>query len=158
AVIFDLFGTLVPAYHHRAVLIQMASVLEAPKEEFIRSFAEDTKVDRETGRLGSLEENLRLICCQLALSPSADQIAEAVDVRRRFTREALRPRADALITLQSLRRHGTRLGLISDCCEIVPPLWDETDLAPLLDTAVFSCRVAVRKPDPRIYEMASDAL
>jgi putative hydrolase of the HAD superfamily len=158
AVVFDLFGTLVPAYHHRAVLSQMALVLEAPTEEFIHAFAEDTKVERETGHLGSLEENLRLVCRQLGSLASADQIARAAEVRRGFTRDALRPRPDAITTLQALRSRGIRLGLISDCCEVVPPLWGETDLAPLLDTAVFSCRVGIRKPDLRIYERASTDL
>src|SRR5262245_54487672 len=132
----------------------MARILEAPVQEFIRWFAEETKEDRETGRFASLEENIGWICRRLGLATTADRIARAAGARRDFTRDAMRPRPDAAPTLRALRSRGPRLGLISDCCEIVPPLWDASPLAALLDATVFSCQVALRKPDPRIYHTA----
>ena len=52
AVVFDLFGTLVPNMslsEHRAVLTQMAQVLEAPPDDFIQmgNGAIDGMLDRE---------------------------------------------------------------------------------------------------------------
>ena len=51
-----------------------------------------------------------------------------------------------------------KIGLISDCSSEVPLLWPETSLEPLIDVAIFSCEVKIRKPDSRIYQAACDGL
>ena len=68
------------------------------------------------------------------------------------------PRPDALPTLETLRRRGHLLGMISVCTEDVPQVWDETPLGREFDAAVFSCEVGVSKPDRRIYEVACERL
>ena len=37
-------------------------------------------------------------------------------------------------------------------------MWDSTALAPLFDVAVLSFDVGMAKPDPRIYELATERL
>ena len=37
-------------------------------------------------------------------------------------------------------------------------VWEDTAFAPLFDVTMFSCRVGIKKPDPRIYRMATDQL
>ena len=37
-------------------------------------------------------------------------------------------------------------------------VWKETPLASLFDATVFSCSVGLKKPDPRIYELACERL
>ena len=41
---------------------------------------------------------------------------------------------------------------------MVPLIWRESPLAALVDVAIFSCEVGVRKPNPRIFEIAVDRL
>ena len=48
--------------------------------------------------------------------------------------------------------------MISDCCLVVPALWNESLLCPCVDVAIFSSDVGVKKPDPRIYQMACESL
>ncbi len=79
-------------------------------------------------------------------------------MRKDWTKRSLVPRPDALETLAELRSRGHRLGLISVCTQDVPDIWHETPLADTLDETVFSCKVGVSKPDPRIYEIASERL
>jgi putative hydrolase of the HAD superfamily len=157
AVIFDLFGTLVPPYRHHHVLTEMAAVLGVDSGRFISAFVLETREERETGKV-TLAENLRNICDSLGHAATRAQIADAVNVRRRFTQAALVPRCDALQILADLKAMGLRVGLITDCCEAVADLWDATSLAPHIDAAILSVRVGVRKPEQRIYDLVCEAL
>lgn len=40
------------------------------------------------------------------------------------------------------------------CSEDLPLIWEQTPLAQVIDVAVFSSSVGLRKPDPRIYRLA----
>jgi len=160
AVVFDLFGTLVPAYPHHAVLTEMAAVLgmDMDRLSFIAAFVEDTRDRRETGQFESLEENLRFICDRLGREVPQDRLHDAVRIRRDFTRASLTPREHAMWALGELRGRGLPVGIISDCCEVVPPAWRESPFASHVDVAIFSCEVGVKKPNPKIYQRACDAL
>jgi putative hydrolase of the HAD superfamily len=63
--------------------------------------------------------------------------------------------------LEGLRDRGLKLGLVSNAFD---PGWllhrdlEQMGLAERLDFAVFSSEVGVRKPDPRIFERALEAL
>jgi putative hydrolase of the HAD superfamily len=51
-----------------------------------------------------------------------------------------------------------RVGLISDCSPETPAAWPATPFHGLFDVTVFSCVVSMKKPDPRIYRLATDKL
>ena len=53
---------------------------------------------------------------------------------------------------------GLRLGLLSDCGPDVPQLWPQCPLAPLIDSAVFSCQEGRKKPDPLLYHTVAQRL
>ncbi len=48
--------------------------------------------------------------------------------------------------------------MLSDCSSELCEMWAATPYAPLVDATVFSWSVGYRKPDPRGYEAAADAL
>ena len=48
--------------------------------------------------------------------------------------------------------------MVTDCSSEVPAIWPSTCFAPLFDIAIFSCRVGLKKPDPRIYNLAVEGL
>ena len=75
-----------------------------------------------------------------------------------LTRAALVPVPGALSTLAELRRRGIATGLVSNCTEEVPLVWEESRFAGLLDVTVFSARAGHVKPDRRIYELACERL
>jgi putative hydrolase of the HAD superfamily len=157
AIIFDLFGTLVPTYRHHDVLAQMALALGVDTREFIPAFYLETRNAGETGKV-TVEENLRAICDRLGCAASGGQIQGAIAARQQFTRTSLAPRGDTLQTISDLKAMGFSIGLISDCCEVVSQLWDATSLAPHIDAAILSFRVGVRKPGRRIFALACEAL
>lgn len=160
AVIFDLFGTLVPPFslsQHGLVIRRMSATLGLPEDSFEQAWVEAYE-ERRTGR-ATIAEQLRNICCLLG-RPEVPESAlqDALDVRVPFFRESLVPRPIAVTVLEHLRGRGLKLGLISDTSSETSVLWESTPLAAMVDVAVFSCEAGCHKPDPRIYRAAWEAL
>ena len=65
---------------------------------------------------------------------------------------------DTIDTLTWLRESDYKIGLISDCGPDTAAVWGETSFAPLIDEAILSCSVGLKKPDPRIYRLACQRL
>ena len=160
AIIFDLFGTLVDNFSRReyeSVLAEMASALGAPPGDFIRLWF-DTGNQRDRGILQSPEGNIEYICRELGVDVEEDREKTAARIRSDCTKRVIVPRVDAIEVLSRLKSAGYKTGLISDCSSETPIVWRDTPLAPLMDATVFSCLAGVRKPDPRIYLLATEQL
>ena len=160
AVIFDLFGTLAhnfSAQGYGDALLQMASALSLPPEEFRRVWFATSR-ERNTGEWQSCEADVRHICRQFETTPDEKQVELAVEARLDYIRLVMAPQPEAGETLTALREMGHKTGLISDCTHEIPVVWPETIFAPLIDEAVFSCVAGVTKPDPRIYRLATEKL
>jgi putative hydrolase of the HAD superfamily len=151
AVIFDLWNTLAewPDEVWSDVRPQVAARLGLTAEEFESRWFGELAELRETG---STAEALA------RLDASPRDVEEIVAMRRSITRQGLAPVAGAVETISELRERGLRIGLITVCSDDVPALWAETPFHGLFDAEVFSCSVGLRKPDPRIYELACEQL
>lgn len=113
---------------------------------------------RDEGVFPSAEGYFTYVCHEFGVHPEADRVASAARLRLDQIRRQLVPRRDSRETLARLRGLGYRIGLISDCTWETASLWPGTPLAPLVDAAILSCRVGVKKPTPQIYELACDQL
>ncbi len=162
AVVFDLFGTLIPNFssaEYLAMAEATAQVVGAPIQEFVQIYRDETYPLRLTGQLASTEANVTYACERLGIEPDKERVAEAARLRIELTRRTLlSPLPGAVEALTKLRESGYRIGLVSDCSCEVALLWPETSLAPLIDELVFSCIEGYRKPDPRLYSMACERL
>jgi len=159
-VIFDLFGTLIYNYSYKeyqSVLGQMASVLTLSFDAFRRLWSETT-YERNTGVIRTIEANIEYICEKLGVSVDDTKIRLATKTRYDSVTNTMRPRQDAIDVLSYLQSQGLKTGLISNCSPDTPLIWKDTPFAPLFDVAVFSSSVGVKKPDPRIYQIAIDQL
>lgn len=160
AVIFDLFGTLVhefPRSDWDAWLEVSAAAMEADPERFRRAW-EATAIERQTGRLGEIEENLRTVAARAGAWPTGSQVAEALEARAALYRKWFVPRPGAEEVLVELRRRSVPTALISMCAPDTPPLWRASPLGGMVDVEVFSSEVGLRKPDPEIYLLACGRL
>lgn len=160
AVIFDLFGTLVPNMslsEHRAVLTRMAHALSAPPDDFAQLWF-DTFNERSTGIFQSPDDNVAYICRTLGVSVNETKVKLATRIRFDYSVQSMVPRSDAIETLSHLKYEGCKTGLISDCSAEVPAIWKDTPFVELIDVAIFSCSVGVKKPDPRIYQLTTNQL
>ena len=160
AVVLDLFGTLVyefPRADWDAWLQTAAAAVEADAHAF-RAAWEATAIERQTGRAGDIEENLRTIAARAGAWPSDAQIAEALEVRAALYRKWFVARPGAEEILRELRRRRVPTALISMCAPDTPALWRASGLAELVDVEVFSCEAGMRKPEPEIYLLACERL
>ncbi len=85
-------------------------------------------------------------------------VEEICELRLGYHRASLVPRPGAVNTLRRLREDGYLTGLITVCSEDIETLWPESAFAGLFDAEVFSSRVGLSKPDPRIYLACTEAL
>jgi putative hydrolase of the HAD superfamily len=159
AVIFDLFGTLIDDFVSSVgdMHQELAAALAVPYEQFMQFWGQTAKM-RIIGAFETVEANIEHVCEAMKVSPQAEQIEQAVAIRMKYIRQALRPRPDAINTPSELRNQGYKIGLLSNCSIEIPILWQETAFADLFDTAIFSSRERLKKPDPRIYNLACDRL
>lgn len=160
AVIFDLFGTLVPNFSKpelERVLREMAAVLDAPPEHFVHLWL-DTFAQRAVGMFRTKTANLAHICHVLDVQADDAVLSGAAGLFLSYERCHLIPRDNAIETLSWVKKAGLKTGLISDCSHPMPEVWPDTPFADLIDVPVFSCEIGVRKPDPRIYQLACSRL
>jgi phosphoglycolate phosphatase-like HAD superfamily hydrolase len=113
AVVFDLFGTLVyefPRADWEGWLETSAAILEADVDAFKAAW-QATGIERQTGRLGDLEENLRTVAARAGAWPTDAQLTEILDGRAAMYRKWFVPRPGAEEILGRLRGDGYRLAL-----------------------------------------------
>lgn len=160
AVIFDLFGTLVPPFsmsRHSALLLRMSDALDVPADSFEKTWGAAYE-RRGTGE-ETVAQQIRDISRLLGRESVPESTVRSVmDLRVQFFRETVVPRSGAINVLKRLRSAGLKLGLVSNCSSEAPLVWPTTPFAPLIDVAVFSCEAGCHKPDPRMYRAAWEPL
>ena len=155
AVIFDLWDTLVPlpqaskeGAQHRT-----AQVLGLPRAEF-NKFWGASRRRRETG---PLEDYLAEVCRDLGIAEKDETIAQIIAARSEYHGKCFAtPRADAVMTLKSLRALGMRTAVVSNCTSDVHRMIAESELEGLVDHVVTSNKCGAMKPEPEIYRTAAD--
>jgi len=161
AVIFDLYGTLVPEFQDEdfyASIDHMASVLGADPGAFREGWNATVEL-RQTGGFATLDENVLAITAKLGLAdPSPADVTKALALRAEMYDRWFHPREGAIETLRELHARGFSLALISMCAPDTPPMWRASPFAGLVDVEVFSSEVGLRKPDPAIYRYACERL
>lgn len=155
AVIFDLYGTLVDMspFKENECVWEMAFHLEAPQQEFAQRWF-DSFNQRELGEFATVKACIEYACRAVGVPTESSKIMKATKTLLDFTFRSLTPRTEAVETLKFLKKEGYKIGLISGSSMEVPLVWPSTQLASLVDVAIFSCQVGMNKPDPRIYKEA----
>ncbi|MGD0167748.1 MAG: HAD family hydrolase [Gaiellaceae bacterium] len=155
AVIFDLWGTLIPFDYERwqPVMTAIAEVLGVPPEDFEREWRRDYERRLVSDLRASFERVSRLLGVT-----RADAVEDDLRLRVEAHREMFVPREDAVTTLRVLHDRGYSTGLITNCSSEDPELLLESPLAGLFDVEVFSCSAGLRKPQRAIYELATTRL
>ena len=106
---------------------------------------------------GLIRELLR----EFGLEVDDEALGRFLEAEHEAWEPARRLAANTHALLESLRERGLKLGLVSNAFD---PGWllhrdlEQMGLADRLDFAVFSSEVGFRKPDPRIFERALEAL
>jgi putative hydrolase of the HAD superfamily len=159
AIMFDLFGTLVDDFVSSVgqMNTELATALGAPLEPFMELWRETAEM-RSAGAFQTVEASIEHVCAIMGVRVGTEEMNKAVQIRLHYTRRALEPRPNALMTLTQLKTLSYKIGLLSNCSIEIPILWPKTPFAHLFDTAIFSSRERLKKPDPRIYHLACERL
>jgi putative hydrolase of the HAD superfamily len=156
AVIFDLFGTLIPSFsepEYREKVKQVASLIQASPQDFWDLWSA-TLNESMLGIIPGLEAKIVYISQKLGVQAEPEQLKAAEKMFYEYEADNMSPRPEAAEVLLKLKAQGLKTGLISDCSGEGPELFQRTLLAPLIDAAIFSCSVNMHKPDPQIYHLA----
>ena len=155
AVIFDLWGTLIPFESERwqPVLVSIAEALGVATEEFEREW----RRGYHQRLVSDLRAHFESVCRSLGVT-RAGAVEDGLKLRLEGHRAMFVPRQDAVATLKELHARGYMTGLITNCSSEVPELLHRSPLAGLFDVEVFSCSAGLRKPDRAIYELAATQL
>jgi len=160
AVIFDLYGTLVPTFSetkYRRLILQMAAALNAPPEPFWELWSASFN-DSFLGIIPDSRAKIVLVCQKLGLNPEPSKISEQAQLLSGYEALSMTPRPHAADVLTHLKQKQHKLGLISDCASETVVFWENMSIRPFFDTVVFSCVAGMKKPDPRIYHLALERL
>jgi putative hydrolase of the HAD superfamily len=156
AVIFDFFGTLVDIFsraEYDRVLKEMAAALSIAADAFSRAWIAGGDA-RTLGKVASPMDSLIEICRDLGATPTQGQLEAASKARLDYYSRNMKPRPEAVEVLAQLKLWGCHTGLISNCATEVYVSWKQSPFPHLIEAPVFSCSVGLKKPDPRIYEVA----
>jgi len=160
AVLFDLFHTLAlvppPASIGDPTIPEILRISSA---EFQRKYYEEDMLGRCLGHIHDDVEAMRLVARSIDPAVSEERILAAVESRRRrFESSLIGIEGPILAALDRLGAAGVRMALVSDAGADDVASWARSPLKARLDAVVFSYEVGVRKPDPRIYKHALQAL
>ena len=154
-----MYGTLVDDFASSVGQLhaEFVDALAVPSEPFMKLWRQTTEM-RVIGAFQTVEATIEYVCNLLGAPLTAKQLTRAVEIRLQLIKRTLSPRPDALETLERLKNDGYKIGLLSNCSIEIPILWPETEFAALMDSAIFSSRERLKKPDPRIYKLACERL
>lgn len=160
AVVFDFYGTLTPATPDevwRAYAVRTAAPLGIAPDAWYQALGDST-AERFTGSLGDAEQTFTTLAERCGARPTPEAIAESCAIRRATQRTLFELRLEAPPLLAALRAKGLRLAVVSDCTIELPTAWPDLAVSTAVDTAVFSCLVGRRKPDPELFRLAAEGL
>jgi putative hydrolase of the HAD superfamily len=124
AVVFDLFGTLVPEFpaadFHESV--RGMGVMVGADPDAFEELWNRTAIARQTGVYADVEANVRAMVGELGLVLDDVHLAEALDVRASLYRRWFHPRPGAIETLEEVKRRGYPVALISMCAPDTPAI------------------------------------
>lgn len=86
------------------------------------------------------------------IAPIAEDLSLMFDAQRKI----VEPRAGLLDMLTTLKERGIRMGVISNMIStrFVPDVLEKYGITSFFETVVLSCVCGIRKPDPKIFDLA----
>jgi putative hydrolase of the HAD superfamily len=171
AVFFDLGNTLlyfngawpqVFAQADRALLAELqAAGLDLDAEDFLREFRARLTAYFEEREAEFIEHTTAYVLMNLLAElgypdVSEENVRPALERMYAVSQTHWHPEDDLIPTLDRLRQEGYRMGVISNASDDadVQTLVDQGGIRPYIEIALSSAACGVRKPNPRIFQIA----
>jgi putative hydrolase of the HAD superfamily len=160
AILFDLYGTLVPNFPpetYLAAVAAMADELGVQPEEF-RKIWHARFISRATGKDGGVISSIQRALKDIRATADDECLERARERRLEFARSLYDAGEKSLAVLHALKARGIPLALVSDCSREVMELWDSHPLFAPFAARSLSCELGAMKPEPERYLHALRAL
>ena len=157
AVLFDFFGTLTSAVQRGPAHDRVAFHLGCTPAAY-RAALDETYAPRSVGAFGDPLATLVAVAAHAGAYPSIGALRSAYRDRIDAVREDTRLRVDAVTVLRTLRDHGVRIAVVSDCTSELPEFWPELPIAGLVNVRILSIEQRRCKPHPSMYLTAAERL
>ncbi|HET7546238.1 MAG TPA: HAD-IA family hydrolase [Usitatibacter sp.] len=157
-VIFDLFHTLTARESEWSELPSTCELLGIDRVDWDRVLLESSRW-RLVGEVRDPREIVERLARHLIPGIEEERLAKVLEMRtRRFADILARIPATSTRTLDSLRRAGMKLALLSNADALEIGAYADSCLARRFDVEVFSCDVGCAKPEPEIYALCLERL
>jgi putative hydrolase of the HAD superfamily len=153
AFLFDLFHTLVDVAAAPGISGRYtADILGVDRSDWNRAcFSDLHEICRPTRHI----DVVRALAHSIDPSISEERIAMATEERQhRFDHALLNVEEDTLQRLETFKRLGYRLALVSNASTGEVSAWQDSPLADCFDATLFSWECGMQKPDSAIYHEA----
>ena len=160
AILFDLFGTLVPNLPCSQWEDSTDAIAEVLGVEptIYRNLWEPRFKERMTGEIPDGEHQFDEILTKAGIEAPAGNRVRAAQLHVELLKNALVPKPESHQVLTALRHRGLHLGLVTDCSSAAPDVFDQTPLGPFFEARSISAFLGVRKPHPLMYRNVLDLL
>lgn len=152
AILFDLWGTLI--YDDFSSLLESLARRLGVATGALAAAFRATREEATLGRIPDVLQRVQLCCRDLGARLAREDLQRAVEEALADHRRGVRAYPDAAAVLQAVRRRGLAAGLVSNASATTDGVLEALGLDGFFDTVVFSHRVGMAKPDPRIYRLA----
>lgn len=156
AVLLDLYDTVADgAWGDLAEIV--TDRIGVDRATLFRAF-DRTRPARSIGTFGSAEGDLAAVISACGVEPDPAVVSEIAVMERRVLPAGARVYEDALPVVRTLREHGIRAALLSNCSHSTRPVVHALALEVEFDAVVLSFEIGAAKPDPEIYLAALERL
>jgi putative hydrolase of the HAD superfamily len=158
AYLFDLFHTLTGRESKWANLPTTSEFLGIDKKVW-NDLLFNGSYDRLCGREKDEFRIIRTLVDKVKPDISDEMVREAVKIRKeRFGQALINIPNESVVTLETLKKRGKKLGLVSNVDVMEIALWEKSPIAHFFDSTVKSCYAGCAKPDADIYEISMSEL
>ena len=160
AILFDLFGTLVPnlpleTWEQSSDCI--AAALDVECDLYRRLWSARFK-DRMIGTIPDGDDQFDGLLEEAGVDTPLVKRRDAARIHRKLLKDVLIPKPGACETLDHISDQGVKLALVTDCSTAAPELLDESPLGRYFQTRSISAFLGVRKPDALMYTHCLESL
>jgi putative hydrolase of the HAD superfamily len=157
AVVFDLYGTLVPPFpkaeHIKAV--EENSAILGLDFEFCHRLWIDSYDRRISGEFGAMTEYFAWFGEQAGVAISSEACTAAALAYAQFARRNIQPLPGVVETLAAIDSCGLQLGLLTNCTPDTAAIFPNTAMGRYFTATVFSSIAKTVKPSPASYARSS---
>lgn len=160
AVLFDLFGTLIPNVPRSVwtdATDDIAALLGGEPEPLRAEMSAQFPL-RMNGEIPDGPNQFERLATNLAITAEPEALAAAAERWQAMLIEGFHPKPEAIGVLDALQARGIKLGLVTDCSTGTRTLFEQSPMGPYFEACAYSAHLRTTKPDARMYRHVIERL